>query len=115
MDDCETFDGSMDGGCTKPAAGWPVGLTITKAQGQALKARIAEAPRISLDIDARKSTSPLPFDFMSGTSMVSCLVKGLCQTLCQTLFIRLRHVACSQCWLAGVSSSASSTLSFAAR
>jgi hypothetical protein len=71
MDDCETFDGSMDGGCTKPASGWPVGLTITKAQGQALKARIAEVPGLSLSIDARKSTSPLPFDFMSGTSMVS--------------------------------------------
>lgn len=82
MDDCETFDGSMDGGCTKPAAGWPVGLTITKAQGQALKTKIAEVPNLALTIDARKSTSPLPYDFMSGTSMVSCGAVKHGQTCC---------------------------------
>jgi hypothetical protein len=93
MDDCETFDGSMDGGCTKPAAGWPVGLTVTKAQGLALKARAAEAPRISLDIDARKSTSPLPFDFMSGTSMVRRLVK-LGSKLCEDSIAADALLAC---------------------
>lgn len=77
MDDCETFDGSMDGGCTKPAAGWPVGLTITKAQGQALKTKIAEVPNLALTIDARKSTSPLPYDFMSGTSMATPTAAGV--------------------------------------
>ncbi|KAF6262151.1 peptidase S8/S53 domain-containing protein [Scenedesmus sp. NREL 46B-D3] len=77
MDDCETFDGSMQGGCTKPSAGWPVGITVTKAQGQALKEKISQAPSMSISIDARKSSSPLPLDFMSGTSMATPTAAGV--------------------------------------
>lgn len=65
--DCESFDGSLDGGCEAPSGGWPVALTVTKAQGLQLKEQIAANAALQTTIDARKSADPLPFDFMSGT------------------------------------------------
>lgn len=69
---CETFEGVLDyTGCPNPSSGWPVAMTVTRGQGEALLALVKANAGVQITLDARQAANPLPLDFMSGTSMAT--------------------------------------------
>jgi serine protease len=85
-DKCAPVSGATlhDPSCDEPRGGWPVVLTTSLSQGQALKQVMAEGPAPIMTLDTRVGADVPALEFMSGTSMatpnaagVAGLVSGL--------------------------------------
>lgn len=95
---CQTFDGVLNyDGCPDPTGGWPVAVTVSRGQGDALK-KLLKDPAVTITLDARAASDPLPLDFLSGTSMATPTgtVVAIVARVPKALFPYALHCNCSQ-------------------